>query len=183
MFVRRGLRSATDCTNTATWRVRTSSLNTERRTGESSASRLWRPNSPVSRSTEGRSRQSRRILGRRVCGSDFQGIGEPFKRNCPSGSAASPLDLNVSAGDPHRVARDCLPSGRPPASLGPDVAANATRSAAAAVDIVFTAAGATANYPRIGDATSTRATTSAAFITTVWARLSVEQLNHPARRI
>jgi len=36
---------------------------------------------------------------------------------------------------------------------------------------------------RIGDATSTRATTSAAFITTVWARLSVEQLNHPARRI
>ena len=83
-----------------------------------------------------------------MCGSDFQGIGEPFKRNCPSGSAASPLDLNVSAGDPHRVARDCLPSGRPPASPGPDVAANATRSAAAAVDIVFTAAGATANYRR-----------------------------------
>jgi hypothetical protein len=121
MFVRRGLRLATDCANTATWRVRTSSLNTERRTGESSASRLWRPNSPVSRSTEGRSRQSRRIPGRRVCGSDFQGIGEPFKRNCPSRSAASHLDLNVSAGDPHRVALDCLPSGRPPASPGRDV--------------------------------------------------------------
>ena len=113
-------------------------------------------------------RIERRIPGRRVCGSDFQGIGEPFKRNCPSRSAASHRDLNVSAGDPHRVALDCLPSGRPPASpvlmsnFAPChgqvslaertdlllAAANATRSAAAAVDIVFTAAGATTNYRR-----------------------------------
>src|SRR6266436_553377 len=50
-----------------------------------------------------------------------KGVASRSMRDCPSGSAASHLDLNVGAGDPHRVALDRLPSGRPEDGPGPDV--------------------------------------------------------------
>jgi hypothetical protein len=43
------------------------------------------------------------------------------KRDSPSASAASRLDLNVGAGDPHRVGFNGLPGGRPQNRPGPDV--------------------------------------------------------------
>src|SRR6266436_5834957 len=50
-----------------------------------------------------------------------KGVASRSMRDCPSGSAASHLDLNVGAGDLHRVALDRLPSGRPQDGPGPDV--------------------------------------------------------------